>query len=126
MNLNHYASLPVAQELVKAGIVFEGSEKVWAAPFGARKNWIIEPRAYWEGEAPITKLIPAPSLMELMDELPDKYYVSRGMYVNHDKKWSCDPPSGLRSPYNYQTFAHTAPDAAAHMLIKLRTNHDQT
>lgn len=122
MNKSHYVSLLIAKQLAEAGIDFPESEKVWVKPFGTRKKWELEERNYWDDdEIVITLLIPAPSLSELLDRLPDKCGIERGKYVLHENEWSCDPPPNTTNDitFNYSTFAKTAPDVAAKMLIKL-------
>ena len=129
-NPSHYVSLEVAQELLKAGIEFEGSELVWCNPKGSgtrielpmelisrvdSNDFLMWIRAF---------RIPAPSFMEIMDELPEEYVVEKTpSYTKLVKErnitiWNCYFTGFPARGHNEK--ALTAPDAAAKMRIKLK------
>jgi hypothetical protein len=148
MNKNHYVSLSWAKKLKEAGIEFPESEKVWIKeeilgqgihPFRLttrlEKEQIINTPI---GEFTIIKLcLSAPSLSELLDELPSPLKLSRTLgQVPKDYFLKLNFfHTTVRTIFKYRLFysrpghspchdfdvtADTAPDAAVKILIKLR------
>lgn len=133
MNPNHYVSLPVAQELAKAGLfkypafiydVYGEGQAVWKKD-GESGNWelltpedIREDFEFWDQLTPEEYehgdfhriVIPAPSLGELLDRFACPYHMHGGNYFKFHTVW--------REP-RLETLGETAANAAALMLLEL-------
>lgn len=130
MNPDYYTSFVIAKKL---GSLFPKSEKVWVR-YRRKKDyqwnpWFIctriehldfiklqgTPKQHYE-------IFPAPSLMEIMDELPGYSVWVEAKYNNTEQvlTWYClennsNPPNCIE--------ASTAPDVAALMLLQVRENN---
>lgn len=141
MNPSLYVSLEVAQELVEAGIVFDGNNLLKSSTVFIKREkpntntWTEYELIYfkdimqwtwdginledYKGGLP-TKHIPAPSLSEIMEELPDGYAIKKidRASLSHNE-YMCFEHHEARRNYEIEL---TAPDAAAKMLIRLRSD----
>jgi hypothetical protein len=137
INPNHCVSQKVAQQLIDAEIVFNKSPIVWYRDymdipkneiypaFKGWSNWELEERedVYKTDQTlKIIEIFPAPSLMEILDRLPDSIELNNKYYyilMSKEGGWAIWYYNPVECEDILAQEANTAPDAAALMLIKV-------
>lgn len=130
MNPLHYVSLEIAELLIKAGIKFPESEIVWIQKRETvhgewRHKKLVNRKGYIITWHPTVKFTSAPSLMEIMDRLPNEMEMTKDKYrtgYHRGKKTRRLVKEEYQFYYDKKgidTEGNTAPDAAAKMQIKL-------
>lgn len=142
MNESHVISLGVAKELAAKGIDFPESEKVWVKRkigFGEYSGWELLNRTQAIHKAARRtwgmggdRALPAFSLSELLDRLPNWYIIIKGAKLFYCTQYFSGEFICQETFKTYDGVvgqeaeeANTAPDAAAKMLIKLERSHDK-